>query len=412
MTERFTILLPTRQRADTLESALRTCISQDLSDLDILVSDNASTDETRGVVAGFDDSRIRYINPGRRLGMSEHWEFALSHVANGYFTIIGDDDGVMPGGIARARTLMEEEGADALIWPLTAYYWPRYADPALADHVSVRVPTKEHVGFIDAKQTLEKVAHFRLPHYWLPSPYWGAVHTRTIERSRAKDGRFFRSITPDLYAGTAIASTSQCYLRTNRPLTLSGSSHHSNGASALASARQGQRADAREQYISENSIPFHPDLKFAGSIPIVLTEALLQTRDSLERDVPVPDLETLVRAALRHPELVFNPRARADVEQTLRAIGDLRSDSSRVEDLIRHEGRFSAVQFLWAGLANVLTGNPVHACPPEVQNIDDATKFVDSLLHEGDRLGVVRINTRGRLAKVLAAGRVARGRLT
>jgi hypothetical protein len=406
-------MLPTRQRADTLESAIRTCVAQDVDELDILVSDNASLDQTRDVVEGFRDPRIRYVNPGHRLGMSEHWEFALSHVADGYVTIIGDDDGVLPDGVKRALEILDTENSDALIWPLTAYYWPRYADPALANHVSVRVPARQNVRSVDSRTTLARIAAFQLPHYWLPSPYWGAVHTGAIARSWAADGQFFKSITPDLYAGTAVAARTSTYLRTNRPLTLSGSSHHSNGASTLASSRRAQPANAREQYLNENQIPFHPDLVFTGSIPVVLAEVLLQARDALEDDIPIPTLELLTRAALRHPELIFNPGSRPEVIDALLRIGELHDERATLEAVIRSENRLKAARFVLAGLENVLAGNPVHACPATVQNIADASWFVDTLLEAGRSApSAARVNTRGRLVKLRAAGRVATGRLT
>ena len=76
---RVTILLPTRNRADTLAFALQTLLRIDDDRLEILVSDNAGEDGTRDVVLGQSDARLRYINPGRRLAMSQHWEFALAH---------------------------------------------------------------------------------------------------------------------------------------------------------------------------------------------------------------------------------------------------------------------------------------------------------------------------------------------
>src|SRR5689334_6056819 len=125
-TGRLSVIIPTRERHDTLRWSLKTCVTQDCDDLEILVSDNASTDATREVVDSYDDPRIRYVNPGRRLGMSEHWEFALSHVEDGFVSFLGDDDGMMPSAAAEILDVLAAEPAEALVWPLTAYYWPGY----------------------------------------------------------------------------------------------------------------------------------------------------------------------------------------------------------------------------------------------------------------------------------------------
>jgi cellulose synthase/poly-beta-1,6-N-acetylglucosamine synthase-like glycosyltransferase len=49
----ITLIIPSRERADVLLYALKTAVAQDYANLRILVSDNASTDNTREVVASF-----------------------------------------------------------------------------------------------------------------------------------------------------------------------------------------------------------------------------------------------------------------------------------------------------------------------------------------------------------------------
>ena len=84
--ERISIIIPTRERCDTLKYTLKTCLIQDDGNLDIIVSDNFSQDATKGVVQSFSDKRIQYINPGKRLSMSHHWEFALWFSSDPYRT--------------------------------------------------------------------------------------------------------------------------------------------------------------------------------------------------------------------------------------------------------------------------------------------------------------------------------------
>ena len=103
---KFTIVIPTRERCDTLYWSLHTCVSQRYENLEILVSDNYSQDATRDVVMSFNDPRIRYVNTGKRVSMTANWEFALAHVEDGYVTYIGDDDGMMPNALVELNQLI------------------------------------------------------------------------------------------------------------------------------------------------------------------------------------------------------------------------------------------------------------------------------------------------------------------
>src|SRR6476646_2993882 len=120
----ITVLIPTRQRADVLEHSLRTCLTQNYDNLTILVSDNFSDDHTRDIVFAAQDSRVKYRNTGRRLSMSGNYEFALSQVADGWVTIVGDDDGLLPGAVRRVGNIIAETKFRAIRSNTCLYRWP------------------------------------------------------------------------------------------------------------------------------------------------------------------------------------------------------------------------------------------------------------------------------------------------
>src|SRR5687767_2195524 len=93
----ISIVIPTRERVETLRSTLRTALNQESQRIEVLVSDNASTDGTAEFVASIRDPRLRYVNPGQRVSMSDNWDFALRSARGEYVVIIGDDDAVVPG---------------------------------------------------------------------------------------------------------------------------------------------------------------------------------------------------------------------------------------------------------------------------------------------------------------------------
>ena len=71
---KVSVVIPTRERHDTLYHCLRTVVDQDVDDLEIVVSDNASSSDTRDVVESFRSPRMKYVNTGQRLSMTHNFE--------------------------------------------------------------------------------------------------------------------------------------------------------------------------------------------------------------------------------------------------------------------------------------------------------------------------------------------------
>lgn len=57
----FSIILPTYNRAHFLPKAIESVLSQTFKDWELIIVDDGSTDNTKEVVANYQDSRIRYI---------------------------------------------------------------------------------------------------------------------------------------------------------------------------------------------------------------------------------------------------------------------------------------------------------------------------------------------------------------
>lgn len=87
----FTIGIPTYNRAEFLRESLASALGQTFDDLEIIVSDNASTDETEEVVrqAG---SRVRYHRNPTNLGAAANWAKLVELARGRYFSWLQDDD--------------------------------------------------------------------------------------------------------------------------------------------------------------------------------------------------------------------------------------------------------------------------------------------------------------------------------
>ena len=65
------ICIPTYNHADFLDESLRSAMAQTYEDLEILVLDNASQDDTKTIVANasLHDPRIRYVRHDQNIGL-------------------------------------------------------------------------------------------------------------------------------------------------------------------------------------------------------------------------------------------------------------------------------------------------------------------------------------------------------
>jgi glycosyltransferase involved in cell wall biosynthesis len=275
------VIIPTRERSDVLQFALRTVTDQDYDNLEIIVSDNYSQDETREIVAAAGDPRIRYINTGKRVAMTTNWEFALSHADDGWVTFMGDDDGLPMGAAAKVAELIGQEPADAIRARFCAYAWPAAAGQK---HGTLIVPlgsgSESRSGAAWLKRLLSGFAKYTE----LPMAYNGGfVHTRVFQRARCGGSTFFRSCCPDVYSAVAVASVIDRYIYCREPLAISGTSRHSTGNS-FYSVRNDKNASPAATFSSEANMPFHADLplhedgSFPRSLHALVYESYLQSR--------------------------------------------------------------------------------------------------------------------------------------
>jgi glycosyltransferase involved in cell wall biosynthesis len=97
MTLKVTIGLPTYNRANRfLVPALECALAQDWDNLEIIVSDNCSTDNTSEIVSSYDDPRLRYVRQKENIGANNNFNFCVQEAQGTYFLLFPDDDIIDP----------------------------------------------------------------------------------------------------------------------------------------------------------------------------------------------------------------------------------------------------------------------------------------------------------------------------
>ena len=117
MAPKASILIPTYNYAQYLPEAIESVLAQDFTDYELIVSDDASTDNSADIIRHYAarDSRIRATFHPVNLGMVANWNWCLSQARGAYIKFLfGDDRLGAPHALRRFATMLDTHPQAAL----------------------------------------------------------------------------------------------------------------------------------------------------------------------------------------------------------------------------------------------------------------------------------------------------------
>lgn len=106
---RVSVCIPTyncgRFLGETIESVLR----QEYADYELIVCDNASTDNTSELCRTCTDPRMRYVRYEQLVGQAGNWNRSLELAKGDYIILLHADDVLLPRYLTRAVAVLEKE---------------------------------------------------------------------------------------------------------------------------------------------------------------------------------------------------------------------------------------------------------------------------------------------------------------
>ena len=119
-----TIGIPTYNRAALLTRAIESARCQDHANLEIVISDNASTDATEQICQRYaaSDPRVRYLRQPKNNGPSSNFEATLQAASGSYFMWLGDDDWIDDSYVSQCVNRLESDPTLALVGGTPCYY--------------------------------------------------------------------------------------------------------------------------------------------------------------------------------------------------------------------------------------------------------------------------------------------------
>jgi glycosyltransferase involved in cell wall biosynthesis len=131
---KVSVLIPTYNYARYLPEAIESVLAQTLTDFELLIFDDQSTDDTAEVVKPFlSDQRVRFVVNERNIGMVNNWNLCLREASGEYVKFLFGDDKFCDARCmeelvkmmeshptatlaASARVILDEESRPVTLW--------------------------------------------------------------------------------------------------------------------------------------------------------------------------------------------------------------------------------------------------------------------------------------------------------
>lgn len=358
---RFSIVIPTRNRAQYLRHCLRTCIAQEEKADEIVVCDNSSSEhaiQTAEVVREVGNSAVRYVPPdGNSLNMTDNWNRALAAATGDYVTFIGDDDALLPSCVRVAKMAASLFDCDAFRWGWAFFHWPCFRYRGLAGRGFTPLPCSSDTVFVrrlTPSRLVSRVVDGTEPYVSLPMLYNSFVHRRVLAVVGSDGKPPLDAQSPDIYSGLAIAVASTNVVSTPFPLAIAGQSCASNGA---AHENRDQTSQVAQEFIRLNESQRIGKLKGTiqiGKLSLAVTDAFVRLKGRY------PD---------RMARFSQNQRSLArwqasDVGEIVRESQDVNSGNAAITSLIEHFASvYGSKSAIHRGYAAGLARDPTYPPP-------------------------------------------------
>lgn len=278
----FSLVIPTKERADTLRFALQACLQQNFTSYEIVVCDNCSSPATREVVESIGSPRVVYHRSTQPLCARDNWNLAYSLTRGRYVTYIGDDDALMPFAFSTLHEIFAREKMQAVRWDNAIYCWPNIARADFANHL--QIPIAHQMQCIDGHAAIQDVLDGRSVATLLPNIYHGCISREILEAIRVKTGNVFESLYCDTYSSFAIAYQAKQYLSLSAPLSISGFSASSNNIAFNFLRSKHENTQKQRDENDAAGLRLHPRVPDLPSGFVCVVDSFLHAKGNLFPD--------------------------------------------------------------------------------------------------------------------------------
>jgi glycosyltransferase involved in cell wall biosynthesis len=121
-TPRVSVLVPSYNYATKIARCLESVFAQRYDSFELVVSDDASTDDSDAVIRSYRDSRLVYERQPVNLGMVPNWRRCVALSRGTYLLLLGADDYIKPDMLSRCAALMDQHPRVAFCHTATEWF--------------------------------------------------------------------------------------------------------------------------------------------------------------------------------------------------------------------------------------------------------------------------------------------------
>lgn len=118
---KVSICIPNFNKAKYLPLAIKSALDQSFEEIEVIVIDNCSTDNSWEIIESFSDVRLKKIRNAENVGMVGNFKLALAHTTTEYCTFLSSDDVLFSNAIQNLYSLLTKDNDAGFVFGNVAY---------------------------------------------------------------------------------------------------------------------------------------------------------------------------------------------------------------------------------------------------------------------------------------------------
>lgn len=229
----FSIVLPTKDRPDLINSFINCTLNQTFHDFELIICDNSSDELTQQVISQFDDNRIVNLRTGN-LKMSENWNKGIHAISGQYLVLLSDKGLLKQGSLDYLNSLINNSNHECITWSV---------DPFIDPDTLIQSKLREYSREVNSHDLIK----FMLAADWesfdiAPMHCTSCVSTKLVSEIITKHKNLSQELNPDYTMAMQILLATPSIFHLNQNLAVlrrpSLSDGYGNGSSFVKKTSQ------------------------------------------------------------------------------------------------------------------------------------------------------------------------------